>query len=353
MGQVRAERNYNLDLLRFFACFAVIGLHTLRNDLEIDISPLNGALYYLCGFAVPVFFTCSGYFLLSKKEITAEYVIKKIISIIRIVFIWSFSFTTLIFVSKFVLQRNDQYTTLFNYLSQITFKPYIQKGYTSYLWYLGALGIIYIFSPFILKLVDHDMVKRLTLWGFSGLICVIIQIISIIKGRPIQSHVHQIFRIWTWNQYFLMGGGIAYILPVICKKISNTEHFFALCGCSAFMVIYKLFIGYNVFHDLVSCEYYYDDIFEMIWVFLLFTFFLRVPIKNETVIGLIKGTQPLILGAYIFHPILIYFFLKIFKLFNANILSEAIRLFVTVSVCSFAVAYMMSKIPIVKHSIKI
>lgn len=205
LRQESTRRNLNIDLLKFFACLAVIGLHTLRSNWDIELSALNGALYYLCGFAVPVFFTCSGYFILSKKEITAGCVIKKVLSIIRIVFIWSFAITTLAFAVRLILHRNIESISLLNYFSLITFKPYLQKGYTGYFWYFGGLGMVYILSPFILKLVDHDKVKRLSLWGVAAAICVTIQIISIIKGKPIQSDVSQACRIWSWNQYFLRG----------------------------------------------------------------------------------------------------------------------------------------------------
>ncbi len=51
------HRNSNLDLLRFLACVAVVGLHISIKDL----SAVNAVLYYLCGFAVPLFFMASGY----------------------------------------------------------------------------------------------------------------------------------------------------------------------------------------------------------------------------------------------------------------------------------------------------
>ena len=47
----RQTRDYNIDLIRILACIAVVGLHTLPKDL----STTSAALYYFCGFAVPVF----------------------------------------------------------------------------------------------------------------------------------------------------------------------------------------------------------------------------------------------------------------------------------------------------------
>ena len=115
-------------------------------------------------------------------------------------------------------------------------------------------------------------------------------------------------------------------------------------------MLYQLFMGYNVFNNLVSCEFYYDSIFDMIWVLLLVTFFLRISIKNEAAIKLIKMTQPLTLGAYIIHP-LVNSFIIIF--FEINSLLEAICLFAAVTICTFAVTYIISKIPLGKYFIKI
>ena len=148
---------------------------------------------------------------------------------------------------------------------------------------------------------------------------------------------------------FSNGGGIAYILPIICKKISCTAHFIILSFWSVFIMLYQLFMGYNVFNNLVSCEFYYDSIFDMIWVLLLVTFFLRISIKNEAAIKLIKMTQPLTLGAYIIHPLVLTVIIRFFEI---NSLIEAICLFVVVTICTFTVTYIISKIPFGKYFIK-
>lgn len=58
------KRNINLDLLRIMSCIAVVGIHTLQKDLSL----INSSLYYMCGFAVPIFFMCSGYILMNRKQ---------------------------------------------------------------------------------------------------------------------------------------------------------------------------------------------------------------------------------------------------------------------------------------------
>jgi surface polysaccharide O-acyltransferase-like enzyme len=47
----QSKRNASIDCLKVIACIAVMGLHTLNKDLSL----FNSTLYYLCGFAVPVF----------------------------------------------------------------------------------------------------------------------------------------------------------------------------------------------------------------------------------------------------------------------------------------------------------
>lgn len=115
-------------------------------------------------------------------------------------------------------------------------------------------------------------------------------------------------------------------------------------------MLYQLFMGYNVFNNLVSCEFYYDSIFDMIWVLLLVTFFLRISIKNEATIKLIKMTQPLTLGAYIIHPLVLTVIIRFFEI---NSLIEAICFFAAVTICTFAVTYIIFKIPLGKYFIKI
>ena len=92
-------RNYNVDFIRVMACIAVVGLHTFPKDL----STVTASLYYLCGFAVPVFFMSSGYFLLNRGDLSYKYAVQKCIGIIRVVFLWN----SIIFILKFAKCRTS------------------------------------------------------------------------------------------------------------------------------------------------------------------------------------------------------------------------------------------------------
>lgn len=56
------KRDYGIDMLRFVACCAVVGLHTFTKGITLT----STVAYYACGFAVPIFFMCSGAFLLNR-----------------------------------------------------------------------------------------------------------------------------------------------------------------------------------------------------------------------------------------------------------------------------------------------
>ena len=147
-------------------------------------------------------------------------------------------------------------------------------------------------------------------------------------------------------------GGIACILPIICKKINYTVHFIALSICSAFIMVYQIFMGYNVIKqqglNLISCEFFYDSIFDIIWVLLIVTFFLRMPLKSAAV-RFIKVTQPLTLGVYIVHPLVNSFF---GRFVTVNSLIGSIGRFAIVSVSSFIMVFIISKMPFGKYFIR-
>lgn len=82
-------------------------------------------------------------------------------------------------------------------------KSLVQKGYCWQFWYLGALLLIYLSLP-ILCNIPKKYNKAICMVLF--VICMNMEIISIILGWPIQSKIIQTFRIWTWLFYFFLGG---------------------------------------------------------------------------------------------------------------------------------------------------
>lgn len=197
------KRNCNLDLLRIMACIGVVGLHTLQKAISV----VNSTLYYLCGFAVPIFFMISGYVLLNREEVTFSYSARKIVSILKLVLIWNLIFAV-IKIGAGIIFRNWSFGLLINIAMEFP-KGFLQFGMFWHFWYFGALIIIYAFLPILHKMCK-DTIRMHVIWVVLVLVCIGIQCTSYVIHQPIQKYIRQTFRLWSWLQFFLFGG-------VICR----------------------------------------------------------------------------------------------------------------------------------------
>ena len=195
-----APRNINLDLLKIMACLAVVCMHTIQST----VSYFNLVICYMCTFAIPVFFASSGFALLHREGISYKYSLKKSLHILRITFIWSLPLGLLKFAAEKISGTNLFETP---FIKEITYFPLIQRGNMGHLWYLGALMILYFLLPVLQCLVKGSRKRWVLAWTAFAVICGAVQAASLFIGRPVQKDVIQTFRLWTWIQYFLLGGG--------------------------------------------------------------------------------------------------------------------------------------------------
>lgn len=336
-------RNYNIDLLKLISCIAVVGLHVIPKDYNT----LSNAMYYLCGFAVPIFFMTSGYFLLNRQVIDVEYSIKKIFGIAKIVLFWNL----LIFLAKFLyyfLSKKD-YLKIFADFPIQYFGSLIQHGTLWQFWYLGALIIVYASLPLLTRTNKRVLFALL---GALFIICVLIEISSIKFGFPVQEKIIQTFRLWTWFFYFTLGGLMKTILNFI-NKIKAIYLQILFLVYSLFNVFYQHFIGLKILSDglsYINAEYFYDSFFEIVWIILLFSTIMRIKIKT-TFFRYIKFITPLTLGIYIVHPLIIKVYKKISSQLQVTV--PYILLWCIIFLVSLAIIKMIQKSPLNKLLLKI
>ena len=121
-------------------------MHTLQKDISL----INTLFYYVCGFAVPVFFMSTGYILLNRDQINFKYSLRKIISIIRVVCLWSllfFCIEMMVGVLKNSIAENNFILLFF----KILIGGLVQRGRLWQFWYLGALICVYMILPILMK----------------------------------------------------------------------------------------------------------------------------------------------------------------------------------------------------------
>ena len=114
------------------------------------------------------------------------------------------------------------------------------------------------------------------------------------------------------------------------------------------IVVFQNAVARFLIHDL-HAEYFYDSIFTVIWLILIFTFVGKVKITTGQA-AVIEKITPLTMGIYIVHP----FVLKLAGIFvPADTLMKSILFFAIVLSVSTLIVYVIVKIPVVNKLVKL
>ena len=107
-------------------------------------------------------------------------------------------------------------------------------------------------------------------------------------------------------------------------------------------------MGRFALHNLYA-EYFYDDILTLVWVIILFTFMMRLELKDGAV-NLIKQFAPITMGVYIVHPLVL-------RVANSAFLIDAVVasliFFVGILIISAVMCLVMKHVPVVRRMIEI
>lgn len=287
MESYTPKRDIRLDLLKVLACFAVVGLHVF--SLEYN-SKLIGFIHYLFGYAVPVFFMVNGYLILNKEKLNYSYVFRKIKNILVVVCIWNF----LIYIPKALVKHQFENPVL------MILGSLVQKGFMWQFWFLGAMILTYLLAPLIHKAINKSR------WGYPVILsillvfCIVLTILHAVTGKSLVEEYFQTFRIWTWLLFFVLGGFLKRILPLIEKKLDIRYHILISSLLFVAFPIYQVLIG-----GAINTNDYYIDPGFILDVFCFVTCVMRLN-YNEKNTAVINTLAPLGMGCYIIHPFLVY-----------------------------------------------
>lgn len=326
-------RNVSLDTLKVISCFGVVMLHVSGLiATETTSFTWEDIYYYLATFSIPIFFAVNGYLLLNKKEINYKYVFKKICAILLVVVVWNI----LISVASAVLKQE------INNPIDVILDSLIQKGYFLQFWFFGSLIIIYLVLPILFRI--YNIKIGLFLFVLFLVISIVIDILSIKSNYPLQAHVIQTFRLWTWFMYYLLGGilGNKEVRTYLTKKISFTSNVIMSIVLLVASISYEIFLG-DYINKYNWAEYFYDNILVILFTFSFFLLISRVRFP-EKIIELVQIISPNIMGIYIIHITFIKVFTHIFD-FNSLILNLILVFLVFISSLIFTI--ILRKIPYV------
>lgn len=336
-------RNTNLDMVRVISCVAVVGLHTFL----CDVSLLNSMIYYMCGFAVELFFMSSGYILVNRTRIDFGHMCKKIGNILLVTAIWNVVYYTALFAAG-QMGLSKKSIPVYEIFLMIG-KSLLQKGAFFHFWYFGALILVYLIHYVIARSCASPKMIRV-IWIASLLFGVILQILSYVCRTSLQHSVIQTFRIWTWIQYFLLGGMLKDQIPAISEKIPKGLYCTIVVILSVAVIVYQYYMG-NYILDNAHAEFFYDDPLTILWVASLFTFIMRCNLSGDHAKRIEDAVEKLVpdtMGVYILHPLLI----KLISHFIAlDSMLHSIVVFILVLCISFVAVTVMRRIPVVKRMI--
>ena len=330
------KRIINVDLLRILSCLGVIGLHCFQEHL---IS-INLIVYRLCGFAVPMFFVLSGYFL-ATEENDVKSSLRRISKVLLVIILWNFLFW-LIYLIKDILAAQS---ISFIELPKSILKGFVQQGRFWHFWYLAALILVYASLPLISSLLRKKQKQRIIVsWVVLLSIGVTLQIVSeFVLHQSIQRLVIQSLRLWTWLQYFLLGG----VLRVCYDKWHGRKKESLLMAFVMMLVVqlWQSLMGNQI--AVLYGEAFYDSIFTVLWVISIFIFVMNMEIdkKLEQFVVIVA---PCTMGIYIIHPLLIRYLKRV--LFPDSFI-KSLLLFIVLTCISFGITYVLRKIPGLKKLI--
>ena len=209
--------------------------------------------------------------------------------------------------------------------------------------------IIYSLLPIISKLNER---RKTILFSFFAIACVLAEFISYVMGSPIQKNIIQTFRIWTWLFYFMLGGRIEKMKNLLSKYVSMKVHGILFVIYTILLIVWQVLVGNSLITESTSnlhAEYFYDSFWEMIWIVIGFSFFLRLNIKARAE-KIIKKMSAVVMGIYIVHPIVISGLKKV--IVGCTFLESSV-LFGTTVMISVLIVMVIKKIPIAKALVEV
>ncbi len=281
------KRNLNLDFIKILAMVFVVGLHTGTRFYIGDIEVNYYYIWTICGTAIPLFFTVSGYLLLGRENIGWHYTAKKIWGIVRFVFVVCWTY----WLIMLVITQEPRWDKLY----KDPLGAFLMGGAFWQFWYFGAMNLIYIIYPFLNKIYIEKQKAFICLFILITFICAIIYVLNILTQGTFEAKIPQSLRIWNWLMYFCLGG----IIKEKAKRI-GWEWGFLLAIAYCFQLIFTS----NINPAMFKSDYNFSSPLTLLYIYILFQ-----ALNHLNVLKIsdgIKFLSPLFLPVYTLHPFFIY-----------------------------------------------
>ena len=360
----KTKRFENIDLLKCLSIFFVLIIH--GSFLPVDFwnkGSMNSYLYYffrtILSTSVPLFFVCNG-FLLFRKPLDLKKHVNRTVHIIVTTYIWSFITIVLLMPIK---------GEWLNFSEIIRGINELKHGWINHLWFMGALGCIYVIFPLIKSAADHDKKILAYFVAVSGVLITVskcLEMLATITGRDgIQVQLFRKFSpfegTYDWAYfYFVLGGLISlYYEDVVTWIRGYAKKWKLLCigavvGSCSGLFVYGVLASKRLQGHWDVVWNGYESIFTMVSVTALFILSINYKPKKEnwfTKVIHIVGSNTL--GIYFIHEIFTYMTLEYVRSIAllSNFLGQILYVLV-ILVISTVVTLLLRKIPVLNQLVK-
>ena len=333
-----SDRKQFVDMLRVLATCAVVLLHTVTGIMDItDMGayPMQKTVFVvimdLVTWCVPVFLMISGYlFLNPEKEITMKQMLAKYCRrIVMALFLFGVPYACLELIATEHTFRIDMLGKAF---------LMVCKGQSwSHMWYLYAILVLYLITPALKKILR--LIPRGSLYLILGFL---------VLGSSIFPFFNKLFDVYTLP---MLSDGWIYLFYYLCgylfverKEKAKRYPIVGLVLLFAGLIASRLIGDYTL-------QMAYNYPFTVLASLLIF----EIALSGENVLqqkntAFLNYVGTLCFGVYLIHPVFVNVFYKFLHLTPLNFpigISLPI-FFLIIAGLSFAVAYGLYKIPLLR-----
>ncbi len=195
------SRNLWPDLIRVFAIYGVVVLHTLF----VYSPPVSTYLYRISETSIPLFVMLSGALLLDKTESYKVFFRKRCVKVLVPWIVW-----TIIYMLYYFYIKKDSYiiSTFFSNASAVqayNWGKFFIVQFLTGLWFLPLIFSLYLFTPFLRIFVQNA--KKIDLSYILILWFIVIVILPIFLPHPLfpKWESSMIYAPLQYSGYFLLG----------------------------------------------------------------------------------------------------------------------------------------------------
>ena len=340
-----------LDTLRALAMLGVIMIHVSSPLVHMTYGRnmpywwIGNVLDSAVRFAVPLFLMLSGATLLAKEYRPGEFYKRRFSRVLVPFLFWIVAYWV---YRWFVLLPREQPHEMHDVL-QWAAKLFLKEGVSKHFWYIYMILFIYLFVPFLGKAI-----QKLSMSAVSFILLLWVVLTFACKGVPLNlydwsgQYASKLLGYFLHSGYLVLGYYLMKLPVVYPAKIR-------IWAALVFIVSVTVSAGGTYFfsqsaHKLDLSLYGYLSINTMIQSIAIFMWLKDSWIENRLANRSIETVSNYSYGIYLAHILVIGIFFQ-YNIFwtMAHPLISVPALIVLVLACSFAIIYLLRKIPLGKY----